>query len=122
MSSDFLQWLDRQQGRQYELHARHINPVFPKMLQTIGFDKGFVRGEGPYLYDCKGDRYLDLLTGWGVFALGRNHPKVRSILEAVLSRDMPNLVRMDCSLLAGLVAEKLVYHAGVSSGRDLTRV
>ena len=35
---------------------------------------------------------------------------------------MPNLVRMDCSLLAGLVAEKLVHHAGAASGRDLTRV
>lgn len=31
---------------------------------------------------------------------------------------MPNLVRMDCSLLAGLVAEKLTLHAG----GDLTRV
>ena len=56
--------------------------------------------------------------GWGVFALGRNHPGVRSVLEQVLLRDMPNLVRMDCSLLAGLVAEKLTLHAG----GDLTRV
>jgi len=56
-------------------------------------------------FDSDGHRYLDLLTGWGMFALGRNHPRVRVILEEVLSRDMPNLVRMDCSLLAGLVAE-----------------
>lgn len=117
----FLEWLAQQQGRQYELHSRYINPVFPKMLQTIGFDKGFVRGEGPYLYDAKGDRYLDLLTGWGVFALGRNHPKVRSILEAVLSAELPNLVRMDCSLLAGLVAEKLTRHTTLDTGR-LSRV
>ncbi len=108
MNTDFLEWIDRQQGRQYELHARHINPVFVKMLRTIGFDKGYVRGEGSYLYDESGSRYLDFLTGWGVFALGRNHPRVRSILEQVLSRQMANLVRMDCSLLAGLVAEKLV--------------
>ncbi len=110
MSSDFLEWLDGQQGKQYELHERHINPAFVKMLRTIGFDKAYVRGEGSYLYDADGHRYLDLLTGWGVFALGRNHPKVRTILEQVLSRDMPNLVRMDCSLLAGLVAEKLTSH------------
>src|SRR6202035_5890340 len=87
------------------------------MLRTIGFDKGYVRGEGSYLYDESGNRYLDLLTGWGVFALGRNHPKVRSILEQVLSREMPNLVRMDCSLLAGLVAEKLTAKTGAGLSR-----
>lgn len=121
MSTNFLAWLDNQQGRQYDLHARHVNPMFVKMLRTIGFDKGYVRGEGPYLYDGDGTRYLDFLTGWGVFALGRNHPKVRSILEQVLSRDMPNLVRMDCSLLAGLVAEKLTNHTAVN-GSNLSRV
>lgn len=44
MDTDFLNWIDSQQGRQYELHARHINPVFVKMLRTIGFDKGYVLG------------------------------------------------------------------------------
>lgn len=122
MSGDFLEWLDQQQGRQYELHSRHIQPAFPKMLRTIGFDKGFVRGEGCYLYDAQGHRYLDLLTGWGVFALGRNHPKVRSVLEAVLSRELPNLVRMDCSLLAGLVAEKLTQHTSHRQNGPLSRV
>jgi ornithine--oxo-acid transaminase len=112
METDFLEWIDRQQGRRYDLHARHINPAFVKMLRTIGFDKAYVRGEGSWLYDEEGNRYLDLLTGWGVFALGRNHPKVKSILEQVLSRNMPNLVRMECPLLAGLVAEKLTAKAG----------
>ena len=121
MDREFLTWLDAQQGRQYELHERYINPAFVKMIRTIGFDKGYVRGEGAWLFDAEGNRYLDLLTGWGVFALGRNHPKVRSILEQVLSRDMPNLVRMDCSLLAGLVAEKLIHHACSDSGQDLKR-
>ena len=120
METDFLRWLDSQQGRQYELHSRYINPAFVKMLRTIGFDKGYVRGQGSYLYDRENRRYLDLLTGWGVFALGRNHPKVRSVLEQILSRDLPNLVRMDCSLLAGLVGEKLVSHAGRDN--ELSRV
>ncbi len=122
MAGDFLEWFDQQQGRQYELHARHINPIFPKMLQTIGFDKGFVRGQGCYLYDADGNQYLDLLTGWGVFALGRNHPKVKVVLEAILSRDLPNLVRMDCSLLAGLVAEKLTSYTARANGQGLSRV
>jgi len=122
MGSDFLAWFDGQQGKQYELHERYINPAFVKMLRTIGFDRGYVRGEGSYLYDSDGDRYLDLLTGWGVFALGRNHPKVRTILQQVLSRELPNLVRMDCSLLAGLVAEKLTSHTSDGSKHGLSRV
>ncbi len=120
--TDFLKWLDQQQGRQYELHTKHVNPAFVKMLRTIGFDKEYVRGEGCYLFDRSGTRYLDMLTGWGVFALGRNHPKVRSILEQILSRQMPNLVRMDCSLLAGLVAEKLTSHASYKGQNGLSRV
>jgi acetylornithine/succinyldiaminopimelate/putrescine aminotransferase len=122
MNREFLEWFDAQQGRQYELHERHLSPVFVKMLRTIGFDKGYVRGQGPWLFDAEGRRYLDFLTGWGVFALGRNHPEVRSILEQVLSREMPNLVRMDCSLLAGLVAEKLTRRVCSDSAPDLTRV
>lgn len=122
MKSTFLNWLDTQHGRQFELHSRYINPAFVKMLRTIGFDKQYVRGEGSYLYDAEGNRYLDLLTGWGVFALGRNHPKVRTVLEQIMSRQLPNLVRMDCSLLAGLVAEKLTSYTSTRSGQGLTRV
>src|SRR5215212_9267382 len=118
MHTDFMGWLERQRGRQYELHRQHINPVFVKMLKTIGFDKGYVRGEGCYLWDGEGNKYLDLLTGWGVFALGRNHPKVKAILQQLMATDQPNLVRMDCSLLSGLVAEKLTSHTSDA----LTRV
>jgi ornithine--oxo-acid transaminase len=122
MSADFLTWLEGQSGRQYELHSRYINPAFVKMLRTIGFDKAYVRGEGSYLFDAEGNRYLDLLTGWGVFAIGRNHPKVKDILEQILASEMPNLVRMDCSLLAGLAAEKLTSHTAAGSSHSLTRV
>src|ERR1700749_4036136 len=107
MQQDFIAWLKDQEGRQYDLHTEHVNPAFVKMLKTIGFDKGYVRGEGAYLWDAEGNKYLDFLTGWGVFALGRNHPKIRAILWQVMDADLPNLVRMDCSLLSGLVAEKL---------------
>ena len=110
MEDDFVGWLQQHEGRAYELHDKHINPVFVKMLRTIGFDKGYVRGEGCYLWDADGNKYLDLLTGWGVFALGRNHPKVKAIIRQLMDQNMPNLVRMDCSLLSGLVAEMLTKH------------
>jgi acetylornithine/succinyldiaminopimelate/putrescine aminotransferase len=118
METDFIQWLRQNESRAYDLHNEHVNPAFVKMLRTIGFDKRYVRGEGCHLWDAEGNKYLDLLTGWGVFALGRNHPRVKSILRQVLDEELPNLVRMNCSTLSGLVAEKLTEHAG----GDLSRV
>jgi ornithine--oxo-acid transaminase len=117
MHNNFVAWLDQHAGRAYDLHDKHVNPSFVKMLRTIGFDKGYVRGEGAYLWDADGNKYLDLLTGWGVFALGRNHPKVKAILKQILDEDLPNLVRMECSLLSGLVAEKLTSHLPESLSR-----
>ena len=69
-----------------------------------GFDRAYQRGKGQYLYDREGLKYLDLLSGWGVFALGRNHPVVASALKKVLDSDFPNLVQMDVSALAGVLA------------------
>ncbi|HVX85023.1 MAG TPA: aspartate aminotransferase family protein [Phycisphaerae bacterium] len=117
MYSDFQGWLHQHEGRQYELHQQHVNAAFVKMLKTIGFDKNYVRGQGPYLWDADGNKYLDLLTGWGVFALGRNHPKIKAVLEQVLAQDLPNLVRMECSILSGLVAEKLTQHTSPGLSR-----
>ena len=112
MQTDFMAWLRQHDSKAYELHEEHVNPAFVKMLKTIGFDRCYVRGEGPYLWDAAGDRYLDFLTGWGVFALGRNHPKVKAILKQMLDQDLPNLVRMNCSSLSGVVAKKLTEHVG----------
>jgi ornithine--oxo-acid transaminase len=110
MHEDFVAWVEQHRGTQYDLHQDHINPAFVKMLKTIGFDRNYTRGEGCYLWDGTGTQYLDLLTGWGVFMLGRNHPKVREVLRQILAANSPNLVRMDCSILSGLAAEALVRH------------
>lgn len=40
----------------------------------------FVRGEGPYLWDDTGRRYLDLLSGLAVTSLGHAHPAVTEAL------------------------------------------
>jgi predicted acetylornithine/succinylornithine family transaminase len=40
-----------------------------------------VRGEGSYLWDAEGKRYLDLLPGLGVDGLGHAHPKVVKALS-----------------------------------------
>ena len=45
----------------------------------------FVRGEGSYLYDTDGQRYLDCLSGLAVTSLGHAHPAVAAALTAQAS-------------------------------------
>lgn len=92
----------------YALHERHLNTQMVRVLRTIGFDRRYVSAKGPYLFDEDGERYLDLLSGWGAFACGRNHPRIASALAEVLAADLPHLVQMDVSILAGVLAERLV--------------
>jgi acetylornithine/N-succinyldiaminopimelate aminotransferase len=46
----------------------------------------FRKGRGCYLYDEKGHRYLDFLSGIGVNALGYNHPAISKVLRGQASR------------------------------------
>src|SRR5688572_8394421 len=96
------------QAQRSSMHARHLNEQLVRVLKTIGYDVGFQKGQGQYLYDRDGARYLDLLSGFGVFALGRNHPVLRDALKSVLDSELPNLVQMDVSTLAGVLTEKLL--------------
>jgi len=41
-----------------------------------------VRGEGCFLFDAEGERYLDLMGGIATVGLGHGHPRVRAALEA----------------------------------------
>ncbi|MBL8658899.1 MAG: aspartate aminotransferase family protein [Rhodospirillales bacterium] len=108
MALDLAGELESRRGEGVSLFDRHLNSQLVQVLKTIGFDIDYVRGEGPYLYDAAGLRYLDLLSGFGVFAVGRSHPTVIAALEQVLTAHLPNLVQLDVSLLAGLLAERLV--------------
>lgn len=104
---DIRALLERHAGRNYELHSLHVNPANVRTLKTIGFDRCYVRAEGPYLWDIEGHKYLDMLSGFGVFGLGRNHPDVRKVLSDFLDSNYPSLVKLEAPLLSGLLAEEL---------------
>src|ERR1044072_7599191 len=99
MSFDIDSLFAESDADRYSLHARYLNEQMVRVLKTIGFDRAYQRGKGQYLYDREGLQYLDLLSGWGVFALGRNHPVLAAALKKVLDGDLPNLVPMDVSAL-----------------------
>jgi acetylornithine/N-succinyldiaminopimelate aminotransferase len=44
------------------------------------------RGDGPYLWDTDGKRYLDFIAGIGVNALGQNHPRIVRVIQEQAAR------------------------------------
>ena len=91
-----------------ELWGKTINPQFTRVLKTIGFDRTWERGEGAYLWDDKGNRYLDMLGGFGMFNVGRSNPRVRAALVEALELDLPGSVQLGASPLPPLLAEALL--------------
>ena len=56
--------------------------MIPPLLPTYNrADIAFERGEGPYLFDEKGERYLDFGSGIAVSALGHAHPHLVECLR-----------------------------------------
>jgi ornithine--oxo-acid transaminase len=103
--------LARRAGEAMALNDRHLNPQLGRIVRTLGLDRPWAHGEGPYLVDAGGERYLDLLSGYGVFAVGRNHPDVVAALEDVMAARTPNLPQLGVSLLPGVLAERLLERA-----------
>ena len=107
MALDLKEIVAGRLGENYELHQRHLNRTLVAAQRVIGFDKVYARAQGAYLYDMDNVAYLDFLSGYSVFNIGRNHPAVQKAIREVLELDLPNMVQMDCSLLSGLLAEAL---------------
>ena len=55
--------------------ARYLNPNLAKLMAFAGFGAE-MRGEGCYLFDHDGRKFLDCLGGYGTFSLGHRHPAV----------------------------------------------
>jgi len=108
MSFNISDLLSQHFDQKFDLHDQYLNHQLVKVLRTIGYDRNYKRAIGQYLYDQDNNEYLDLLSGFGVFAIGRNHPVVISALQEILTLELPNLVQMDVSLLSGLLAKEIL--------------
>lgn len=105
---DIKELIESRRGENYDLHDKYMNKTLATVLKTIGFDKCYTHAKGAYLYDADGNAYLDFLTGYGVFGMGRNHPVIAKAIKDAIDMDLPNMVQLDCALLSGLLAERLV--------------
>jgi acetylornithine/succinyldiaminopimelate/putrescine aminotransferase len=108
---DIRALIEERRGQGAALHSAHLNAQVPRTLRTIGFDRVLDRAQGAWYDDADGNRYLDFLSGFGVHAVGRNHPVVRRALHDVLDAELADLVQFDLPLLPGLLAEQLLARA-----------
>jgi len=62
----------------------HMPPFSAKIPIAIA------RGEGVYVWDEEGTRYLDLTAGWGVTSIGHAHPVIQAALTEQGARILQN--------------------------------
>jgi len=122
MAFDLKELVTSRMGENYDLHHDYLNRTLVKVQRTIGFDKVYARAEGAYLYDMDGQDYLDFLSGFGVYNIGRNHPVARKAIQDILEMDLPNMVQMDSALLSGLLGEALVKRVAKQGAPHLNSV
>jgi len=111
---DLSDLLERRHGEALPLNQRYLNRQLGRVVQTLGFDREWVRGQGSHLIDREGNEYLDLISGHGVFAVGRGHPHVKRQLHEVIDADTPSLTQIGVSTFPGALAEDLVRRAPAS--------
>lgn len=95
-----------EQGRKFEILQR-------RYLVDSYINRGitFVRGEGCYLIDESGEKYLDLMSNYGVNIFGYNHP----YLTQAIAAELPELMTLHGSFnndLRALAAQELVSRCG----------
>jgi glutamate-1-semialdehyde 2,1-aminomutase len=80
-------------GRSAALYRRAVK-VLPggvnspvRAMRSIGRDPVFIeRGEGPYIWDADGNRYVDWVCSWGPLILGHAHPGVVAAVTEAAGR------------------------------------
>ena len=101
-----------------------VNSPVRAFRSVGGTPRFFTRGEGAYLWDADGRRYIDYVGSWGPAILGHAHPQViRAVVEAAakgLSFGAPTEAEIEmaeklCRLLPSIELVRLV-----SSGTEAT--
>ncbi len=99
-------------GTNAEWTARYSRSV----MNTFGAPRAvLVRGEGPYVWDADGRRYLDLLGGIAVNVLGHAHPTLTAAISAQLGT-LGQVSNFFASPPQVALAERLIGLAGGGPG------
>lgn len=89
-------------------YIEYVNPHLGKLLTQINMDKNYVRGEGCWLYDADGRRYLDMIAAYGALPFGFNPPEIWEAIRRVELCAEPSFVQPSALNPAGELAKMLV--------------
>ncbi len=86
----------------------YVNPHLGEMLENIKLDQKYLRGEGCYLYDEKGNCYLDCIAAYGALPFGHNPGRIWEAINTYRDSVEPNFVQPSALDAAGELARRLV--------------
>ncbi|MGI6412736.1 MAG: aminotransferase class III-fold pyridoxal phosphate-dependent enzyme [Syntrophomonadaceae bacterium] len=103
-----------------------FNPTLSEVLEVFKLDMEYVKGEGPYLWDSNGVRYIDFIAQYGAVPFGYNPDFIWEKLNEVRTKGIPSLVQpsypVESIKLANLLAEitpgQLCYCTFCQSGTE----
>ena len=96
-----------------------------RAFRAVGGTPPFIeRGEGAYLVDVDGNRYVDYVLSWGPLILGHAHPRVVAALEEVLRKGTsfgaPSPLELELARLVQEAIPSIELVRFVSSGTEAT--
>jgi glutamate-1-semialdehyde 2,1-aminomutase len=96
-----------------------------RAFKAVGGTPFFVdRGEGAYLVDVDGNRYVDYVLSWGPLVLGHAHPRVVAALEEAVRRGTsygaPSPLEVELARLVREAVPSIELVRFVNSGTEAT--
>ena len=96
-----------------------------RAFKSVGGQPIFIqRGEGPYLIDVDGNRYIDYVLSWGPLILGHAHPDVVAALQTAVtngtSYGAPSPLESELAKLVGQLMPNIEMIRFVNSGTEAT--
>ncbi len=96
-----------------------------RAFRAVGGQPLFIdRGEGCYIYDVDGNRYIDYVLSWGPLILGHAHPEVVEALKAAAERGTsfgaPNPLELELAQLVMDFMPNIEMIRFVNSGTEAT--
>jgi glutamate-1-semialdehyde 2,1-aminomutase len=96
-----------------------------RAFRAVGGQPLFIeRGEGPYLYDVDGNRFIDYVLSWGPLILGHAHPEVVTALKQAVelgtSYGAPSPLEIKLAELVRTFMPKIEMMRFVNSGTEAT--
>ena len=86
-----------------------LNPTLKDVLETFCLDKKYTVGQGSYLIDQQGVRYLDFIAQYGSLPFGYNPDFIWERLDMVRQAQIPSLCQpslpVEALKLANMLAE-----------------